>query len=170
MSFALISPAEFATLRKQSPGLKLIDVRSPGEFKSVHALGATSVPLDQLDPRALSGDDALYVICKTGGRAGKACAQIVAAGQKNVFSIEGGTDAWIAAGLEVVRGRGAISLERQVRIVAGMLVFAGVILSVTVSSWFLILSGFVGAGLMVAGITDWCGMGMLLARMPWNAR
>jgi rhodanese-related sulfurtransferase len=83
-------------------------------------------------------------------------------------NVEGGTLAWEAAGLPVVRGQKVISLERQVRIVAGFLVLVGALLAMTVHPYFAGLSAFVGAGLMFAGITDTCGMGMLLARMPWN--
>jgi rhodanese-related sulfurtransferase len=170
MAATPISPQAFATRRQQQGNLRLIDVRSPGEFASVHAVGAENIPLDRLDPARLGGDEPLFVICKSGGRSSKACQTLTAAGRANVFDVEGGTDAWIAASLEVVRGKGTISIERQVRIAAGAMVFAGVLLGTLVSPWFLILSGFVGCGLMFAGITDWCGMGMLLAKMPWNTR
>ena len=89
-------------------------------------------------------------------------------GWLNVVNVEGGTLACEAAGLPVVRGKKAISLERQVRIAAGFLVLVGAVLALTVHPYFAGLSAFVGAGLMFAGITDTCGMGMLLARMPWN--
>ena len=85
--------------------------------------------------------------------------------------VTGGTLAWIDAGLPVTRGTAkVISLERQVRIVAGALVVTGVVLAQSVNHWFIGLSAFVGAGLVFAGITDFCGMGLLLARMPWNKR
>jgi len=94
-----------------------------------------------------------------------------AAGFPNVLSVEGGTDAWQRAGLPVVRGQDkVISLERQVRIAAGLLVLIGIAMGWLVHPVFLGLSAFVGAGLTFAGITDWCGMGMLLAKMPWNQR
>jgi hypothetical protein len=82
--------------------------------------------------------------------------------------VAGGTDAWVAAGLPVVRGKAAIALERQVRIAAGLIVLTGVVLGYTVHHYWFALSGAVGAGLAIAGITDTCMMGMLLARMPWN--
>ena len=84
------------------------------------------------------------------------------------MNVEGGTQAWEQAGLPVVRGKKTISLERQVRIAAGALVFLGTILGAAVSPYLLIIPGFVGAGLVFAGITDTCGMGMMLAKMPWN--
>lgn len=79
--------------------------------------------------------------------------------------------AWVEAGLPVDRGTSTvIGLERQVRIAAGAIVLGGVLLAQFVNPALIWLSGFVGAGLIFAGITDWCGMGMLLARMPWNQR
>jgi DUF2892 family protein len=83
-------------------------------------------------------------------------------------NVEGGTPACERAGLAVKRGRRVMSLERQVRIAAGALAAAGTLLSALVSPWFLVVPGFVGCGLVFAGVTDWSGMGMLLARMPWN--
>ena len=108
------------------------------------------------------------MICKSGGRGRQACEQLIAAGFSNVVNVDGGTQAWDAAGLPVMRGKKAISLERQVRIAAGSLVLTGAVLSQLVHPWWIGLSGFVGAGLIFAGITDTCGMGLLLARMPWN--
>ena len=84
------------------------------------------------------------------------------------MSVEGGTLALAEQGLPVVRGKKTISLERQVRIAAGSLVFIGSILGGLVNPLWFLLSGFVGAGLVFAGITDTCGMAMLLAKMPWN--
>ena len=95
------------------------------------------------------------------------CRKFVDAGFENVVNVDGGTQAWAEAGLPVVRGKKAISLERQVRIAAGFLVLLGAVLSFW-NVYFVLLSGFVGAGLMFAGITDTCGMGMVLAKMPWN--
>ena len=109
----------------------------------------------------------LYVICRSGSRSTKACEAFVKAGFTNIVNVEGGTSAWDAAGLPVNRGQKAISLERQVRIAAGLLVMASVGLSF-VHPWFLGIAAFVGAGLTFAGITDTCGMGMMLAKMPWN--
>ncbi len=105
-----------------------------------------------------------------GGRAAKACEKFAAAGFPKAVNIAGGTNAWIAAGLPVVRGERVMSLERQVRIAAGLLVMAGVALAVLVHPLFYLLSVFVGAGLVFAGLTNTCGMGLLLARMPWNRR
>src|SRR6056297_1735221 len=166
-----ITPQE---LRQKGESIDLIDVRTPVEFRQVHAKPARNVPLDQLDPQRVmearngSASQPLYVICKSGNRAGKACQQFEQAGYENVVNVEGGTEAWEAAGLPVDRGQKAMSLERQVRIAAGSLVLIGALLAVLVHPWFIALSAFVGAGLVFAGITDTCGMGMLLAKMPWN--
>ena len=85
-----------------------------------------------------------------------------------MVNVQGGTAAWEQAGLPVVRGKKAVSLERQVRIVAGFLALTGALLGFFVNIHFIWLSAFIGAGLMFAGITDTCGMGMMLAKMPWN--
>ena len=153
----------------------LIDVRSPGEFARVHAQGAHLVPLEQFDPEHLpvtpgAENGPVYLICASGARATLAANQAVAAGRVQVVVVAGGTSAWVAAGLPVVRGSGTISIERQVRIGAGSLVVIGVALGYLVHPGFLILAAFVGAGLVVAGVTDFCGMGLLLARFPWNRR
>lgn len=93
---------------------------------------------------------------------------LAAAGVEAVVNVEGGTHAWTDAGLPVVRGKKAISLERQVRIGAGFLVVVGVVLGWLADAACASLAAFVGAGLVFAGVTDTCGMGRLLARMPWN--
>ena len=153
--------------------IDLIDVRTPAEYREVHAVIARNVPLESLDPSAVmkgrngTADQPLYVICRSGNRSGQACKKFIEAGYTNVVNVDGGTMAWDNAGLPVVRGKKAISLERQVRIAAGFLVLLGAVLSVW-NIYFAALSGFVGAGLMFAGITDTCGMAMVLAKMPWN--
>jgi rhodanese-related sulfurtransferase len=166
-----ISPKQLAELRSSGQSVELVDVRTPVEFREVHVGFAQNVPLDRLDPLALKAQRGsagpLYVICRSGNRGRQACEKLAAAGL-NVVNVEGGTLAWEAAGLPVNRGKKAISLERQVRIVAGFLVLLGAVLALTVHPYFAGLSAFIGAGLMFAGITDTCGMGMLLARMPWN--
>lgn len=170
MQINTITPQRLNALHKEKESIKLIDVRTPLEFREVHAEMACNTPLDSLDPKALTnGDDQpVYVICRTGSRGKKACEKLIAAGHQQVFNVEGGTLAWEAAGLPVKRGKKTISLERQVRITAGFLAFLGAILAVTIHPYFAFLSAFIGAGLMFAGITDTCGMGMMLAKMPWN--
>jgi rhodanese-related sulfurtransferase len=173
MSLPTITPTQLEELRTGGQVVDLIDVRTPVEYREVHVAFARNVPLDRLDAAALlrkrtaSPDKPLYVICRSGSRGRQACEKLAAVGL-NVVNVEGGTLAWAEAGLPVVRGKKAISLERQVRIAAGSLVLLGAILGGLVHPIFVGLSAFVGAGLVFAGITDNCGMGLLLARMPWN--
>jgi len=173
-STTTILPRELAALMQQGRIVELIDVRTPAEYRELHAEPAGLVPLDSLDPRLVmesrstAVDEPLYVICRTGSRGRKACEKFVAAGYRNVINVEGGTLAWEQAGLAVVRGKKTIALERQVRIAAGSLVLLGTALGAFVHPAFLVLSALIGAGLVFAGITDTCGMAMLLARMPWN--
>ncbi len=157
--------------RDAQGNVDLIDVRTPLEFREVRAVTARNVPFDQVDPHGLMKDrngEPLYVICKGGTRGAKAQQKFVEAGYRNVINVEGGTEAWVTAGLPVVRGRKAMSLERQVRIAAGFLVLVGALLGIFVHPYSTGISAFVGAGLMFAGMTDSCAMGMLIAKMPWN--
>ncbi|MGV2334442.1 MAG UNVERIFIED_CONTAM: rhodanese-like domain-containing protein [Planctomycetaceae bacterium] len=172
MSITTVTPQKLSELIQSGTAVELIDVRTPVEYREVHVGSARNVPLDQLNAaqfaagRSIAGP--LYVICRSGSRGRQACEKFLAAGYTNVVNVEGGTQAWEQAGLSVVRGKKAISLERQVRIAAGLLVLTGSVLGYFVSPWWIGLSAFVGAGLTFAGITDTCGMGMMLARMPWN--
>jgi rhodanese-related sulfurtransferase len=175
---ATISPTTLTDLRRQGQKVTLIDVRTPAEYGEVHVDFAHNIPLDRLDAKAvlaLSGDGPFYFVCKSGTRSQKACEKLLAAGMKDVVSVEGGTAACEAAGVPVIRGRKVMSLERQVRIAAGTLVAVGAALAAfgpeAPVNWKAIgagLAGFVGCGLVFAGITDTCGMAMLIARMPWN--
>ncbi len=168
MSVTTITPARLHELRQGGRAVELIDVRTPVEFHEIHVPGPRLAPLDTLTPEALPASEPVYLICRSGGRAKQACERCAAAGLTNVVVVEGGTLAWEQAGLPVMRGKKAVSLERQVRIAAGGLVLLGVALALLVHPWLLLLSAFVGAGLVFAGVTDTCGMGLLLARMPWN--
>jgi rhodanese-related sulfurtransferase len=174
MSINAISPQQLHALKTAGQPVDLLDVRTPMEFREVHAQYACNAPLDSLDPanvmlaRNGSGDQPLYVICRSGGRSKQACGKFITAGFPNVVNVEGGTLAWVEAGLPVVRGKKGFSLERQVRIAAGMLVVLGICLGWLLHPGCLALSAFVGLGLVYAGVTDRCGMGLLLAKMPWN--
>lgn len=174
MGLQTISAAEFAQRHKAGKACELIDVRTPSEFRAAHVEFARNIPLDQLDPEAIIRErnpncgDPLFVICLKGGRSRQACESFLQKGLTNVVSVEGGTSACELTDLPIVRGAKAISLERQVRLAAGSLVLLGVILGFTLNHGFFGLSAFVGAGLVFAGITDTCGMGILLSKMPWN--
>lgn len=168
-----ITPRQLAELASAGTAIELIDVRTPVEFREIHVNFARNIPLDQFDANAIAAgrvnsSQPLYLICHAGSRGQQACAKLVAAGCANVVNVEGGTQAWNSAGLPVVRGKKAMSLERQVRIAAGLMVLIGVAIGFFVTPYGLGLAAFVGAGLVFAGITDTCGMGMILARMPWN--
>jgi rhodanese-related sulfurtransferase len=149
----------------------MVDVRTPMEFEETHIPGAELHPLHELNPSHIkekAQGRSVCLVCKTGARARQAAETLTAAGVDQVTVLEGGLEAWARAGLDLRRGKKGISLERQVRIGAGALVLAGAIGSALIHPALIGLSGFVGAGLIFAGLTDWCGMGMLLARMPWN--
>lgn len=174
MSIQSISPQQLRELCQSGREVDLIDVRTPVEFREVHVAFARNVPLDTLNPQSIQAargsrqSEPLFVICRSGSRGKQACEKFIASGIAQVINVEGGTMACDQAGLEVVRGKKAISLERQVRIAAGLLVLAGAALGFFVDQRWIGLSAFVGAGLVFAGVTDTCGMGMILARMPWN--
>lgn len=169
----MIQPEELAKLHDEN-NILLIDVRTPAEFREIHAPIAVNIPLDRLNAeqvkQAQNGNEAdpIYLICQSGNRSSRACQKLTETGISNVVSVEGGTTAWAQQGLPVKRGKKTISLERQVRIAAGFLVLTGALLGMFVNPWFSGLSAFVGAGLMFAGLTDTCGMAMMLAKMPWN--
>jgi rhodanese-related sulfurtransferase len=170
MSQPTISPRELPRLFiNQST---VIDVRTPAEFKSAHVKGAQLQPLDQLDAASFcqtyGTDNPVYVLCQSGKRACVASEKLMSAGHKNVIVVEGGTAAAIEHGLDINYGKGAISIERQVRIAAGGFVLIGTLLGLFVHAGFFGIPAFVGAGLVFAGITDTCGMNMLLAKCPWN--
>lgn len=172
MELKSIEPQALHALVVSGQPVQLIDVRTPAEFEEIHADPARNVPLDRLDPeqfRSAKGER-LFLICKSGARGRQACEKLAACGIEGVANVTGGTDAWNKVGLPVVRGRSTISLERQVRIAAGALSFTGALLSLTVHPYFAGIPAFVGAGLVFAGVTDTCGMALILARMPWNQR
>ena len=174
MNITTISPQELAHRMDSGEPIDVIDVRTPVEFREVHLVNAKNIPLDRLDPHAVQSErngtasGPLYVICQSGSRGDLACQKFVQAGIANVANVAGGTKACEEAGLPVERGKRAISLERQVRIAAGSFVLVGALLGLFVHPYWSALSAFVGAGLIFAGVTDTCAMGMLLARMPWN--
>jgi len=147
----------------------LIDVRSPSEYATGHISGALNIPLEQIESRLDDlGRGPLVVVCKAGQRARMAAALLEPCFEK-VTVLDGGTDAWIRSGFPVVASvRARWSLERQVRFGAGLLILAGVALGFNLNLAWFYLAGFVGLGLTFAGLTDFCPMGILLARMPWN--
>jgi rhodanese-related sulfurtransferase len=174
MTVEIITASELARLCAQGKQIDLIDVRTPMEFQEEHVEFARNVPLDRLDPKEIMEcrdcgcDEPIYVICRSGRRGQQACEQFLQAGFENVINVDGGTVACIDAQLPTVKGKKAISLERQVRMIAGMMIVAGVLLGWFVNPWLSGIAAFCGLGLLYAGITDSCAMGLILARMPWN--
>ena len=164
-----ITATEFARLQTAGT-IHLIDVRTPPEFGALHAKGAVNIPLDRLEPSALAhcNGDPVYLICKSGIRAKKAADKLAESGFSNTWLIEGGTDAWHKAGQPVQKGKKALGLDQQVRIVAGSMALTGAAIVLAGHTVGLALVGMMGVGMVYAGITDTCGMATLLARMPWN--
>ncbi len=151
----------------------LVDVRDPDEFKGEHIACAMSVPLDAVpgvfsSPQACTGRKVIFQ-CQKGARGEKACTMTGNAAGREVYNLDGGIEGWKAAGLPVVRsGGGAPSLFRQVQVGVGAFVLLAVLAGF--SGWRpgFALAGFFGAMLIFAGVTGWCGLGLLLSRMPWN--
>jgi rhodanese-related sulfurtransferase len=149
--------------------LQLIDVRSAGEYDSGHVPRALNIPLEQVESRIDDlGTGPVAILCQSGRRAGLAC-EMLQAHHPNVLVVEGGTQAWIQSGKPVTKAVGSRwSLERQVRLIAGVMVLVGTALAITANLAWIYLAMFVGAGLAFAGLTNICGMALLLAKLPWN--
>lgn len=168
----VVGPRELREMLDSGADVRLLDVRTPGEYEAVHIRGAYNVPLDTLgehgdDIRAHVGTP-VVLVCQSGSRARRAEEALAVAGMPNLHVLDGGVNGWVAAGHPVRRGAERISLERQVRIAAGTLAATGGILALAVSPLFGLLAAFVGSGLVFAGVTDTCGMAMLLSRLPYN--
>ena len=165
-----LSPAE-AAARVRDGRAVLVDIREPDEFAREHVKGAVAAPLSVFETSHLTlepGRDVVFM-CRSGNRTGAYCERLAARVDGPALVLEGGLDAWKAAGLPTVADRKApIEIMRQVQIGAGSLVLLGVGLGALVSPWFYVLSGLVGAGLTFAGATGFCGMARLLALAPWN--
>lgn len=148
----------------------LVDVREPAEYAAEYIAGSTLEPLSRFNAGRFSDiGEPVVLVCESGRRAQQAAAKLSQVGVQNVRVLINGLGSWRAAGYPLERGKGApISLMRQVQIAAGSLVLMGTLLGAFVSPAWLLLSGFVGAGLVFAGVSGTCGMALLLARMPWN--
>lgn len=163
-SIPTISPQE--AQEKVAAGARILDVREYPEWVACHISGADLVPLGKLKSQPQRGAIApeVLTLCKTGCRATEAAQLLRDAGIAEAFAIEGGIEAWQAAGLPTEKSQhGPIAMERQVRIGAGVLVLLGLLVPrLRFVSWF------VPCGLIFAGITDTCGMAKVLAKAPWN--
>jgi rhodanese-related sulfurtransferase len=166
-----VSAHDVEALRKSDPDVTLIDVRSPAEFESAHIPGSYNVPLDLLPEHGAEIREVgspMVLICQSGQRAKQAEQLLREIGLARLHVLTGGIRSWESAGLEVNRGRQHWSLERQVRAIAGSLVLLGTLGSVLVWQPLIYLAMFVGGGLLFAGLTDTCMMGLLLMRLPYN--
>ncbi len=169
----LLSPADLRRRLEAGEALQLVDVREAPEFAAGRIAGTRLIPQGGLATRAGELDRArpVVLVCRSGKRSEQARGRLEALGFTDVACLEGGLMAWEAAGLPVEKdARAPWSLERQVRVAAGALVLLGVTLGFLVHPGLFGLSAFVGAGLVFAGITDWCGLGLLIAKAPWNCR
>jgi rhodanese-related sulfurtransferase len=149
---------------------QLVDVRSPSEFATGHVPGAVNIPMEQIEARLgdLKDGCVVVLICQAGARA-RTVAEWLKSIRQDVLVLEGGTAAWCKAGYPVVSCASTRwSLERQVRLGAGLLILIGVGLTLGVSRDWLGLPAFVGLGLTFSGLTGFCPMGVLLSKLPWN--
>lgn len=169
---AVLSAEALDELLAANPRTRLLDVRTPGEYETVHIAGAYNVPLDSLDEHAAeirsNVSDPVVLVCQSGARARRAEEALRRCSMTNLHVLDGGVNGWVGLNKPVVRAARRMSLERQVRIVAGGLAAAGAILALTVNPLFALVPAFVGSGLVFAGVTDTCGMAMVLSRLPYN--
>lgn len=169
-----ILPRELQRRLAAGATARLLDVRSPVEFEAAHVPGARLVPLDELDCAAVlkehgANNKPIYVLCQSGGRARRAIEKFQRAGFNGCVLVEGGTQAWIDAGLPVNRGAARVlPLMRQVQIIVGAVSATGSALALAVNPWFALIPLVLGCGLLFAGVTGLCGLAVVLARMPWN--
>ena len=148
----------------------LLDVRNPDEHQLCRIEGAALIPLDSIEAKAaeIPKDRPVYVYCRAGNRSRQAIQRLESLGYKNLVNVEGGLAEYEKCGGTVVRLRRGLPLMQQVQVAAGSMALIGTLLAWLVRPGFLILTGFVGAGLVFAGFSGYCGMAKLLSRMPWN--
>lgn len=168
----IVQPARVSQLMAEGAPLRLLDVRTPAEFETVHIRGAYNVPLDTLaehrEDLRRHVQEPVVLVCRSGQRARQAEQALREIGMQNLHILDGGMNAWEAAELPVERGRARLSLERQVRIGAGALAATGGILALAVNPLFALVPAFIGSGLVFAGVTDFCPMALLLGKLPYN--
>lgn len=168
-------PIDALTLKTwlEETSVLLVDVREAGEYANEHIPGARCVPLSRfnLDELQPNPNQPLVLYCQSGNRSARAAQQLAVAGVTPIHELKHGIMAWKNAGYALAKEPGApMSLFRQVQIVAGFLITLGVGIGLTLTPWGFALTGFVGLGLMFAGITNTCALGMLLAKLPYNRR
>jgi glyoxylase-like metal-dependent hydrolase (beta-lactamase superfamily II) len=164
--------AEQVKERLDAGGWEILDVRRPDEYQAVRAMPSVNIPLDSLASQLgkLSDDKKWIVSCRSGARATTAAGMLLAAGLQNFCVAKDSLNGWLKQEYPVIREEVPVSLERQVRAIAGSLVVIGVLLAIFVNHWFLALPLFVGCGLIYAGLTDNCMMGEMLMKLPYNKK
>ena len=154
-----------------NPSVAFINVCTPAEYKEKHIAGVTNIPLRDLAGHVtqLQNKSTIYIHCRSGNRSQQAVETLQKLGiTAELVNVEGGILAWQEAGFKTKSLTSRLPIMRQVFIGAGSLVLLGLVLSYFSSSYFLLIPLFVSLGLLVSGITGWCGMALLLANMPWN--
>ena len=176
-NFVNVTPETLAALREQGEPLKILDVRSVSEYREGHIPGASLLPLDEMNHETLREQlgepdskrhSPIYLTCHSGMRAEQGAVHLQNAGYSEVVLVQGGTEGWKQAGLPLKRCGGVISLERQVQIAIGSLLLVKVTAGFTLHEMFFLVGALIGAGLIFAGVTRWCGLARLVAMMPWN--
>ncbi len=168
-----VSPEEARSITEKDPETELLDVRSALEYAEEHIARSRNIPMDILKAKAreLAKEKKKFVVlCRSGNRSAMAADMLIQSGLTGVKTMAGGIKRWQKEGLPVEKGRGGVSLERQVRAIAGMLVLCGTLLGAFISQWFFIIPAFVSVGLIYAGVTDNCMMAMLLMKLPYNKK
>jgi rhodanese-related sulfurtransferase len=166
-----ISTSHLRQLRHEDPDIRILDVRSGGEFETAHIPGSYNVPLDTLGEHVrdlASVEHPVVLVCQTGGRASQAHGKLVEAGKTTLHILEGGITAWEGGGGDVVRGTNERwAMDRQVRLAAGSIALAGVVASAFVpgAKW---IAGGVAAGLTYSAATNTCAMAAILSKLPYN--
>lgn len=167
-----VSVAEVrAWLEKDAQSMILVDVREPAEHHAVCIAQAKLIPLGEITSDKLPIKNIKVVLqCRLGGRSEKAGEKLLAEDSGlDVYSMDGGIEAWEKAGYPVKKsGAAALPLDRQTQLMAGFLVLSGTMMGAMIHSWWYVLPGFVGVGLIFTGLTGYCGMTRMLATMPWN--
>jgi rhodanese-related sulfurtransferase len=168
---AILDAADLRGLLESPNPPRILDVRTPGEFETVHIAGAYNVPLDLLrehrDEIRTHLDDHVVLVCRSGQRAAQAEQALHDTGLTNVHILDGGMNAWEANGFSAKRGAQRWDIERQVRLVAGSIVALSILASIFVPG-FKWVAFAIGSGLVFAAASNTCTMGMLLAKLPYN--
>lgn len=165
-----LSPADVAA-RVKAGTAHLVDIREADEYAREHIVGAAPAPLSTFETAdlPLASDRDVVFMCRTGNRTGANCDRLATRIDGEAYVLDGGLDAWKSAGLSTrTNARAPLEMMRQVQIGAGGLILLGAALGLLVHPGFWALSAFVGAGLLMAGVTGFCGMARVLAFMPWN--